>query len=79
MAACLIYTSSADLQNFDICKLIFSQSTKVYLLVSRASTVLGFVEGLEEYMMLPCPIAPHSLVGQIALEELSENKVMEAS
>lgn len=41
--------------------------------------MLGFVEGLEEYMMLPCPIAPHSLVGQIALEELSENKVMEGS
>ena len=41
--------------------------------------MLGFVEGLEEYVMLLCPLAPHSLVGQIALEELSKNKVMEGS
>ena len=73
MATWLIDTSSVDLQSFDICKLIFSQSSKVYLPVSRASTVLSFVEDLEGYIMLPWPPAPHSLVGQKALEELLEN------
>ena len=35
--------------------------------------MLGFVEDLEGYTMLPWPLAPHSLVGQRALEELLEN------
>ena len=52
----------------EICKLIFSQLAEVYLPVSRASTVLGFVDDLEGYTMLPCPLASHSLGSKTALE-----------
>lgn len=37
--------------------------------------MLGFVEDLEGYTVLPWPLASHSLVGQKALEELLENMV----
>lgn len=47
MAACLTPISPGTCTRFDICKWIFSQRAKVYLPVSRTSTALGFVEGLE--------------------------------
>lgn len=70
MTTYLIYSGlGVDLTCSDICRLVFSQLAKVYLPVSRASTVLGSVEGLEGYTVLPGPLASHSLVGETALKE----------
>lgn len=37
--------------------------------------MLGFVEGLGGYMMLPRPLGPHSLIGEMIFEEPNHGRI----